>query len=251
MSAVRATALRAGGACVRCRKGKTKCVYENGRAPCKNCNKGMHECYLPSESMSHGGHGVSPARAAHRVREALPSERASGAGAGDPRHGPAHSTAVASRNTAPANEKYVHFPSSPSARHCHCHSSSLSWSLALSFSLSSTIVTLSYAYATISCLLSLRIAFAFATRVQHSLASHHHRCHRRPSPSCFLHLTHLGSHFISCGLLQRDRVRIGPHKPLRALFPTPALRLSLASCVLYPGACDEMDSCLVSLSFLS
>lgn len=107
MSAVRATALRAGGACVRCRKGKTKCVYENGRAPCKNCSKGMHECYLPSESMSHGGHGVSPARVTHRVREALPSERASsgGAGAGDPRHGPAHSTAVASRNAAPANEK--------------------------------------------------------------------------------------------------------------------------------------------------
>ncbi|KAJ2894329.1 hypothetical protein MKZ38_007725 [Zalerion maritima] len=32
-SVVRSTALRAGGACVRCRKGKTKCVYENGRAP--------------------------------------------------------------------------------------------------------------------------------------------------------------------------------------------------------------------------
>lgn len=75
-SVVRSTALRAGGACVRCRKGKTKCVYENGRAPCKNCAKGMHECYLPSESMSHGGHGVSPARAHQRVRESLPTERA-------------------------------------------------------------------------------------------------------------------------------------------------------------------------------
>lgn len=106
MSAVRATALRAGGACVRCRKGKTKCVYENGRAPCKNCSKGMHECYLPSESMSHGGHGVSPARAA-RARETLPSERASGAATGD-RHGSAHPTAVASRNSAPATEKYVY-----------------------------------------------------------------------------------------------------------------------------------------------
>lgn len=105
MSAVRATALRAGGACVRCRKGKTKCVYENGRAPCKNCSKGMHECYLPSESMSHGGHGVSPARAA-RARETLPSERASGAATGD-RHGSAHPTTVASRNSAPAAEKYV------------------------------------------------------------------------------------------------------------------------------------------------
>lgn len=105
MSAVRATALRAGGACVRCRKGKTKCVYENGRAPCKNCSKGMHECYLPSESMSHGGHGVSPARAA-RARETLPSERASGAATGD-RHGSAHPTTVASRNSAPATEKYV------------------------------------------------------------------------------------------------------------------------------------------------
>ncbi|KAL2167940.1 hypothetical protein VTG60DRAFT_630 [Thermothelomyces hinnuleus] len=74
-SVVRSTALRAGGACVRCRKGKTKCVYENGRSPCKNCAKGMHECYLPSESMSHGGHGVSPARVHQRVRESLPSER--------------------------------------------------------------------------------------------------------------------------------------------------------------------------------
>jgi hypothetical protein len=105
MSAVRATALRAGGACVRCRKGKTKCVYENGRAPCKNCSKGMHECYLPSESMSHGGHGVSPARTA-RARETVPSERASGAATGD-RHGSAHPTTVVSRNSAPATEKYV------------------------------------------------------------------------------------------------------------------------------------------------
>ncbi|GKT52449.1 uncharacterized protein ColSpa_12630 [Colletotrichum spaethianum] len=74
-SVVRSTALRAGGACVRCRKGKTKCVYENGRAPCKNCAKGMHECYLPSESMAHH-HGQSPARhtAAHRpARENLPA----------------------------------------------------------------------------------------------------------------------------------------------------------------------------------
>ncbi|POR34711.1 Putative transcriptional regulatory protein, partial [Tolypocladium paradoxum] len=81
---VRSTALRAGGACVRCRKGKTKCVYENGRAPCKNCAKGMHECYLPSESMAHH-HGQSPARhaAAHRpARDSLP---ASGAGASDAR----------------------------------------------------------------------------------------------------------------------------------------------------------------------
>ncbi|KAH6683548.1 fungal-specific transcription factor domain-containing protein [Plectosphaerella plurivora] len=77
---VRSTALRAGGACVRCRKGKTKCVYENGRAPCKNCAKGMHECYLPSESMAAG---TSPARhtAVHRpARESLPS-----VGAADPR----------------------------------------------------------------------------------------------------------------------------------------------------------------------
>ncbi|KAL2267862.1 hypothetical protein VTJ83DRAFT_5139 [Remersonia thermophila] len=74
-SVARSTALRAGGACVRCRKGKTKCVYENGRAPCKNCSKGFHDCYLPSESMSHGGHGVSPARVQQRARESLPSER--------------------------------------------------------------------------------------------------------------------------------------------------------------------------------
>ncbi|OAA67115.1 fungal specific transcription factor domain containing protein [Niveomyces insectorum RCEF 264] len=83
-SVIRATALRAGGACVRCRKGKTKCVYENGRAPCKNCAKGMHECYLPSESMSHGGHGVSPARIPQRTRESLPSDsRANGNAAAD------------------------------------------------------------------------------------------------------------------------------------------------------------------------
>ncbi|WZH47958.1 hypothetical protein QYS62_009122 [Fusarium acuminatum] len=72
---VRSTALRAGGACVRCRKGKTKCVYENGRAPCKNCAKGMHDCYLPSETMAHH-HGQSPARHAnpHRPpRDSLPA----------------------------------------------------------------------------------------------------------------------------------------------------------------------------------
>ncbi|KAI0844367.1 hypothetical protein F5Y00DRAFT_256048 [Daldinia vernicosa] len=72
-SVVRGTSLRAGGACVRCRKGKTKCVYENGRAPCRNCAKGMHECYLPSESMAHH-HGQSPARPP-RPRESLPGER--------------------------------------------------------------------------------------------------------------------------------------------------------------------------------
>ncbi|KYK61944.1 Transcription factor [Drechmeria coniospora] len=94
---VRSTALRAGGACVRCRKGKTKCVYENGRAPCKNCAKGMHECYLPSESMAHH-HGQSPARHsnAHRApRDSLPAPgavgpdarlAAVGGGAGSARH---------------------------------------------------------------------------------------------------------------------------------------------------------------------
>ncbi|KAK3389469.1 hypothetical protein B0H63DRAFT_99473 [Podospora didyma] len=88
-SVVRSTALRAGGACVRCRKGKTKCVYENGRAPCKNCAKGMHECYLPSESMSHGGHGVSPARTVQRTpRESLPSERAVSGTSGSERQPP-------------------------------------------------------------------------------------------------------------------------------------------------------------------
>jgi len=35
----------------------------------------MHECYLPSESMSHGGHGVSPARVQQRARESLPADR--------------------------------------------------------------------------------------------------------------------------------------------------------------------------------
>lgn len=116
MSAVRATALRAGGACVRCRKGKTKCVYDNGRAPCKNCAKGMHDCYLPADAMSRGGHGVSPARTVHRVRESLPSERSTGAASHADRHahaghGQSHqSTAVRSRTSAPVNEKYVTIP---------------------------------------------------------------------------------------------------------------------------------------------
>uniref|UniRef100_L2FV54 Chitinase 1 n=1 Tax=Colletotrichum fructicola (strain Nara gc5) TaxID=1213859 RepID=L2FV54_COLFN len=91
---VRSTALRAGGACVRCRKGKTKCVYENGRAPCKNCAKGMHECYLPSESMAHH-HGQSPARhtTAHRpARASLPA-------AGDARA--ANPASAASRHIQP------------------------------------------------------------------------------------------------------------------------------------------------------
>ncbi|KAK4121560.1 hypothetical protein N657DRAFT_682640 [Parathielavia appendiculata] len=101
-SIVRSTALRAGGACVRCRKGKTKCVYENGRAPCKNCAKGMHECYLPSESMSHGGHGVSPARVQQRARESLPSERVVSSASGDRQAPPASSV---SRHISTATEK--------------------------------------------------------------------------------------------------------------------------------------------------
>ncbi len=103
-SVVRSTALRAGGACVRCRKGKTKCVYENGRAPCKNCAKGLHDCYLPSESMSHGGHGVSPARVQQRARESLPSERTVSSTSGD-RQAPPASTV--SRHVSTTTEKYV------------------------------------------------------------------------------------------------------------------------------------------------
>ncbi|KXX79220.1 Nitrogen assimilation transcription factor nit-4 [Madurella mycetomatis] len=101
-SVVRSTALRAGGACVRCRKGKTKCVYENGRAPCKNCAKGMHECYLPSESMSHGGHGVSPARVQQRARESLPTERAVASASGDRQAPPASGV---SRHVSTTTEK--------------------------------------------------------------------------------------------------------------------------------------------------
>ncbi|KAK7996510.1 hypothetical protein PG989_004550 [Apiospora arundinis] len=88
-SVARGTSLRAGGACVRCRKGKTKCVYENGRAPCKNCAKGMHECYLPSESMAHH-HGQSPARVVSRPRESLPGgERSVSASANEGQPTPA------------------------------------------------------------------------------------------------------------------------------------------------------------------
>lgn len=103
---VRSTALRAGGACVRCRKGKTKCVYENGRAPCKNCAKGMHECYLPSESMAHH-HGQSPARhttasSSHRpARESLPG---AGPGASDSSRQAAVGSAAA-RHVHAASEK--------------------------------------------------------------------------------------------------------------------------------------------------
>lgn len=105
-SVVRSTALRAGGACVRCRKGKTKCVYEGGRAPCKNCAKGMHDCYLPTDSMSHGAHGVSPARVQQRARESLASERAVSSTSGD-RQAPPPSSAA--RHVSTTTEKYVYF----------------------------------------------------------------------------------------------------------------------------------------------
>lgn len=104
-SVVRSTALRAGGACVRCRKGKTKCVYENGRAPCKNCAKGMHECYLPSESMGHGGHHLPP-RVPARSRESLTGDRTVVvAGSTGERHGP--SVSSVSRHISGSSEKYV------------------------------------------------------------------------------------------------------------------------------------------------
>lgn len=96
---------------MRCRKGKTKCVYENGRAPCKNCAKGMHECYLPSESMSHGGHHVTPVRVTQRSRESLPGERHNGGGASSER--PGASASSVSRHVSSTSEKYVplSFPS--------------------------------------------------------------------------------------------------------------------------------------------
>ncbi|KAI1332414.1 hypothetical protein F5Y16DRAFT_177444 [Xylariaceae sp. FL0255] len=100
-SIVRGTSLRAGGACVRCRKGKTKCVYENGRAPCKNCAKGLHECYLPSESTAHL-HGQSPARVS-RPRESLPGERTVSGSSNDRQ--PSNSGAILPRNVQASNEK--------------------------------------------------------------------------------------------------------------------------------------------------
>ena len=99
-SVVRGTSLRAGGACVRCRKGKTKCVYENGRAPCKNCAKGMHECYLPSESLAHH-HGQSPARTS-RPRDSLGGERSASTNAD---RQPVSSGAVLPRSVQSNNEK--------------------------------------------------------------------------------------------------------------------------------------------------
>ncbi|KAI1822289.1 hypothetical protein F4861DRAFT_532376 [Xylaria intraflava] len=100
MSVVRGTSLRAGGACVRCRKGKTKCVYDNGRAPCKNCAKGLHECYLPSESTAHV-HGQSPARLP-RPRDSLPGDRNVSATS---ERQPAAAGAVMPRNLQTSNEK--------------------------------------------------------------------------------------------------------------------------------------------------
>ncbi|ORY59551.1 uncharacterized protein BCR38DRAFT_412562 [Pseudomassariella vexata] len=99
---IRGTSLRAGGACVRCRKGKTKCVYENGRAPCKNCAKGLHECYLPSESLAHH-HGQSPARTTgSRPRESLPGERSVSSAA---ERQPAPSQTIGSRSVQSSSEK--------------------------------------------------------------------------------------------------------------------------------------------------
>ena len=89
---------------MRCRKGKTKCVYDNGRAPCKNCAKGMHECYLPSESMAHH-HGQSPARNANPnrpVRETLP---ASGSGATSEPRQPVVGSGSAGRHVQATSEK--------------------------------------------------------------------------------------------------------------------------------------------------
>jgi hypothetical protein len=92
-SASRTQTLRAGAACQRCRRGKTRCVYENGQPPCKNCAKGMHDCYLPSEGMT-ASHTTSPARNLHRPRDSLPerglssstAERTGSAASALPRH---------------------------------------------------------------------------------------------------------------------------------------------------------------------
>ncbi|RCI08996.1 hypothetical protein L249_4997 [Ophiocordyceps polyrhachis-furcata BCC 54312] len=101
---VRSTALRAGGACVRCRKGKTKCVYENGRAPCKNCAKGMHECYLPSESMAHH-HGQSPARHSSSTHHRPARDNAPSSGAGGSESRQQASGSTSSRHVQAASEK--------------------------------------------------------------------------------------------------------------------------------------------------
>ncbi|TQV90651.1 hypothetical protein V2A60_006863 [Cordyceps javanica] len=100
---IRSTALRAGGACVRCRKGKTKCVYDRGPGnPCKNCSKGMHECYLPSESAAHHN-GQSPARHTTQSRPARDSLPASGAGSSEARQAVVGSSGP--RHTQSSSEK--------------------------------------------------------------------------------------------------------------------------------------------------
>ncbi|KAG5979410.1 hypothetical protein E4U55_005186 [Claviceps digitariae] len=101
----RGTALRAGNACTRCRKGKTRCVYEHDRPPCLNCMKGMHDCYLPSEAMARN-RGQTPARhsnAHHRAaRESLP---AAGAGASEARQQSVVGAASSTRGVPVAPEK--------------------------------------------------------------------------------------------------------------------------------------------------
>ncbi|KAJ4158718.1 uncharacterized protein LMH87_009232 [Akanthomyces muscarius] len=100
---IRSTALRAGGACVRCRKGKTKCVYDRGPSqPCKNCSKGMHDCYLPSESAAHHN-GQSPARHTNQSRPSRDSLPASGSGSSDARQAVVGSSGP--RHTQTSSEK--------------------------------------------------------------------------------------------------------------------------------------------------
>jgi hypothetical protein len=64
----------------------------------------MHDCYLPTDSMSHGAHGVSPARVQQRARESLASERAVSSTAGDRQAPPPSSV---SRHVSTTTEKYV------------------------------------------------------------------------------------------------------------------------------------------------
>jgi hypothetical protein len=79
----------------------------------------MHACYLPSESATRGGHGVSPARVQQRPRESLPSERAVSNASGDRQAPPASGV---SRHVPTVIEKYV---SSLSLLHAHRQSASI------------------------------------------------------------------------------------------------------------------------------
>ncbi|KAG9251865.1 uncharacterized protein F5Z01DRAFT_626721 [Emericellopsis atlantica] len=106
-SVARSSAQRAGGACVRCRKGKTKCVYETGEPPCRNCAKGPHECYLPSERMAYL-HGQAPGRPVSASHSRPPRDAAPGPAGSIPEPRPLVVASTPSANrTTNAHKEFI------------------------------------------------------------------------------------------------------------------------------------------------